>query len=222
MELIENRFAGVSEWWRRYNFVRPDYHSGDFEGNQIRHLLRSESLALLRTLIDKAPQHRSTQRRSKKPVIKLLFDALVAFGGVVDGCFSKVLRDNWQASITEFRRCLLLLPSSVFWRLPTKFHIVCCHVEHWCLLMDGGLACWHEQSLEAVHHDFITLWFNSYAVTDCTSKKFGDNLLRCVLSFNAMHTPISPPNDFESFGRQAQISSTDDRQIHEGPITVRV
>ena len=191
---IELLYADVSVWWRRYNFVRPPYHGGDFEGNQIRHLLRSDSIEALRVIMQSAPaqiSHRAAGRRSKKPTILLLFNCLVAFADVVTACFGTELRDNWQRSLSIFRRRLLLLPAAKFKRITTKFHIICCHVEPWCLRMRGGLANWHEQSLEAVHRDFHNLWQQSYAITDCTAEKFGSQLLACTLAFNARHTPIS-------------------------------
>ncbi len=103
----------------------------------------------------------------------MLFDALVCSAAIVEGCFSTDLRAGWQESIADFRDSLLLLPKAKYPRFSTKFHIVCSHIETWCLRMGGGLARWHEQSFEAAHKDFVSFWQTSYAVTDCTAKRFG-------------------------------------------------
>ena len=197
---MEDIYPKVSKWWRKKNFVRPAYHGGDFEGNQVRELLRPESVAELKIIAEAAAaevSHHAPDKHSKEPMIMLLAQAVAAFADVIDSCFGDELQEGWQDSIILFRNALLKLRVT---RLTIKFHIVCVHVETWCLHMKGGLANWHEQSLEAAHLDFATLWRISYAVTDVTKKQFGDNLLHCVLAFNARHSPISrntaPPDPF--------------------------
>ncbi len=197
---MEDIYPKLTKWWRRKNFVRPQYHGGDFEGNQVRELLRPKSVADLKIIAEQAAaevSHHAPDKRSKEPMIILLAQAVAAFADVVDGCFGEQLQEGWQDSISMLRNALLKLRVR---RFTIKLHIVCVHVETWCLHMKGGLAQWHEQSLEAAHHDFATFWQRSYAVTDVTTKKFGENLLHCVLAFNGRHSPISrstaPPEVF--------------------------
>ncbi len=34
IQRIEQLYPGVQMWWRRYNFIRPPYHAGDFEATR--------------------------------------------------------------------------------------------------------------------------------------------------------------------------------------------
>ena len=93
---LEQLLPDVDEWWRKYNFVRPQYHSGAFEGNQMRRLLRPDSILALRDIIDDLQPLSATRtlttdrRRSQRHVVtaalpphRALLNCLVSFAYVL-------------------------------------------------------------------------------------------------------------------------------------------
>ncbi len=219
---IELLYADVHIWWRRYNYVRPKYHGGAFEGNQMRALLRSSSIAELQQLMKAAPaaiSHRAEHKQSNSPTVMLLVDCLVAFAEVVDTSFGKMLRPGWREAIHGFKKSVLRLPAAKYKRVTIKFHLICCHLEPWCSRHDAGLAAVHEQTLEASHRDFMNLWSQSYSYTNCTVPKFGDSITRCTVAYNTQHVPIMqlPGAAFVDRGRCSELKSTGADHIHEGP-----
>ncbi len=186
----------ISAWYHAYHFVRPSYFSGDFEGNQIRFLLRPQQLHDLRDLL--AQQQPPTEVPMTKwggrchtevSLTEQYFNLLVAFSRIVRGCFGKRLRDNWEGAIADFRDQLLHLKLRKY---PTKFHIITSHVQLWCLRHRAGLATVTDQWAETIHSDWRRLWERSYQVKDVDCDRFASQLHRCVSALNAQHSPYPP------------------------------
>ncbi len=184
------------DWYERYHFVRPAYFSGDFEGNQIAFLLREQQLHQLHDVLDEvqpldeAPIASWDVRRSRRlepSTVEKYFNALRAFANVVRACFGKKLVGNWQLAIRQFRDALMLLNLK---RIPTKFHIICAHVESWCFRHSVGLATVTDQWAESIHHDWRQLWERSYLVKDRDCDEYGRQLHRCVAAINGNHLPL--------------------------------
>ncbi len=210
-----SKLYNIDEWWRSFHYVRPSYHGGAFEGNQIRRLLRPDSLQLLRDVIDDV---RSLARSADDPV-DLFLDALSKFAAVVNGCFGMTLRPYWKAAISRFRVALCALNVK---RLPVKFHIICAHLPAWCRRNGFGLAVVSDQWVESIHHDFGRLWEQSYKIKDTTSERFANQLLHCVTAINARHVPLPPPQHIDSEGRGATFMQTNPFGVHEGPKSGRL
>ncbi len=209
----------MKDWYEMYHFVRPSYFNGDFEGNQIRHLLRHQQLRVLRELIsDTQPltdtpisEWNSRPRRDFQPSeVEKYFQLLVKFSAVVRDCFGMKLKHHWQSSIDSFKDAVLKLNIA---RIPTKFHIIISHVPSWCLRHNAGLATVSDQWGESIHHDWRLLWENSYKVKHTDSDVYAAQLHRCVAALNARHIPLDPA----SFGRGARFEDTNPGGVHEGP-----
>lgn len=220
----DNIAAAVDTWYTGYHMVRPTYHSGDFEGNQLRRLLRPDSLKRLFSLLQQADPKGASIRITRHtaydavPQWRRLYDGLVSFALVVHNVFGKKLRGLWRDSIANFRKTLLRIDVK---RYPVKFHVLTAHLEDWCLKHKRGLANVSEQWVEATHHEFIRLWDNCYKVNDTSQPAFAKNLLRCSLAMNSRHIPLPSPELFLDVGRGSTIASTGASHIWEGP-TLRV
>ncbi len=221
---IEQLVPQIEEWYTAYHFVRPSYFSGDFEGNQIRFLLRRRQLEQLHDIIaDMQPLSdpplsewdARPSRSVKRSTVEKYFNVLLTFSAVVRDCFGKKLGEHWPSSISSFKDAILQLGIT---RIPTKFHIIISHVPQWCDRHNAGLATVTDQWAETIHHDWRMLWDNSYKVKDSDCDKYASQLHRCVAALNARHIPLDP----DSFGRGARFEDTNPGGTHEGPYEVSV
>ena len=69
-------------------------------------------------------------------------------------------------------------------------HIIVAHLDSALKLTRRGLGADSEQALEVAHHDFDAVW-ERYITRDFSNVKYGERLLKAVLTYNASHTPIT-------------------------------
>jgi hypothetical protein len=158
------------EWLSKIGLVQPKLHSGEFTGNMCHKLLHK--VDVLQTIADK----------KNLDTIQKYFKAFSAFREVVEGCFGKVLKPNFDQSICSFRSCYMELDISV----TTAAHIVFVHLVQFCRLKKSGLSIYSEQASEAVHKDFDNLWTSTEKLP-LSHPNFDKHLLRCVVRYNSRH-----------------------------------
>ncbi len=176
---MERVHPAIVEWYQHFNQTRSDFHGGDFAGPQIRRLSRPDSMQYLKTLL---------KTTSAAPDTLLYYNAMAAFIELENRCFSKKIHaGGYAAELSGYKAACLRLPTK---KVPMKMHVIVAHLDR-CLRETGrGLGSDSEQSFEAAHHDFANIW-RRYKVRDVTSDMYAFQLRRAVLTFNALHSPIT-------------------------------
>ena len=124
------------------SITRPQLHSGEFNGNMCRRLLKN--LELLQSLLEDGGE----------------FDAmpfvvcLKRFNEVCISCLSSsTLYGDFEEKIRDFEKAYLHLKISV----TTAAHVVFNHVLQFCKFHKLPLGYFSEQASESVHRDFLCL-----------------------------------------------------------------
>ncbi len=111
-----------------------------------------------------------------------------AFVRLKEKCFSKVISETgYKAELKDYKAACCALDVRKF---PVKMHIVVAHLHRSLVETGRGLGADSEQALEAAHYDFDVVW-QRYITRDFTNVKYGERLLKAVLTYNAAHTPLT-------------------------------
>ena len=162
---LVSSWPDASTWTDAIHVTREAMHGGSFTGNSCKKLLNNTDI-----LENLAPQECGRY----VTVLKSLKD-------VVDACFGKKLDPNYIELIRQFRDNYLSLQLSV----TPKIHAIFFHVEEFCSTHEKGLGCFSEQSFEAAHSLFQTVWMK-YKVPN-NHHRYGEQLFRAVCEFNSCH-----------------------------------
>ena len=118
-----------------------------------------------------------------------VIDALNAFKGLSESCFSFSLSPDFETKIEKFKICILhlkeILPAhNQTLKISWKLHIVLYHLKPFCQKKKTGLAAFAEQAIESVHSKFTPTW-KRYKVSKQHSMN-GVSLKRAVVAFSAV------------------------------------
>ena len=167
----------TSAWYKHFHQEPSDFHGGDFQGPQLKRLTQEDSIKYLQQLLVDT---------SAPPDVMLFFVAMVALIKLMKQCFSRqILADGYETALREFRDACLRLPIT---KVPPKMHIIVAHLDRAIRETGRGLGADSEQQFEAAHHDFNEIW-KRYIVGAQSNPKYGINLRRAVLTYNAGHNP---------------------------------
>ena len=159
------------EFYEIVGITRPQLHSGEFNGNMCRRLLKQ--LDLLQSLLEHGEEY---------DAIPFVF-CLKKFNEVCISCFgSLTLYGNFEERIRDFENSYMRLKISV----TTAAHVVFNHVVQFCKYHKLPLGYFSEQASESVHRDFLCLWESSGKV-DQKHSKHDRNLLDTVIRYNGRH-----------------------------------
>ena len=122
------------------------------------------------------------------PSASCVIDALRAFKGLSEACFSFSLAPDFETRIENFKRIIFhlkeVLPAhNQKLKISWKLHIVIYHLKPFCQQKKMGLAAFAEQAIESVHAKFTPTW-RRYKVSKEHSMN-GDCLKRAVAAFSA-------------------------------------
>ena len=149
--------------------LRTAYHGGCLNGNSCRQFIRSGDALQAKALA-----------KGKMFEVQPFVTLVCRFDDVIKGCFGHELYSNYKERIDSF------LETYVEMSLPVtpKVHYLWHHIVPFCEKTGLGLALFSEQTLEASHHAFGSIWNNRYK-KDHTSSSYGASLLACVIEFNS-------------------------------------
>lgn len=103
------------------------------------------------------------------------------FHNVVQSCFTRVLKADYEVQINKFRESYMHLNISV----TPKVHSIFFHVAHFCSKNQKGLGFFSEQATESAHHDFGETW-KKYKVSN-EHPEYKNRLLKAVRDYNSHH-----------------------------------
>ena len=127
----------VIKWPEQLNIKTPDYHNGDFEGNQVHKMLRNTNI-----LEDIIPVSRNTRSHQAHPGVKFLL-AFQSLNTLASSCFGEELKGNVEQHLSNFKKNYLALDISV----TSKVHILFSHLGPCLKKTRKGLAEMSEQGL---------------------------------------------------------------------------
>ena len=104
------------------------------------------------------------------------------FNNIVRGCFRSGLEENYVELIEEFKVSYLALNLTI----PTKAHVIFCHLSQYLNHTGRGLSLDAEQALESSHFDFLAT-NDKYAIRDHENQNFLPRLHRAVCDYNGSH-----------------------------------
>ena len=168
-ELVKKNESVAKEWSIQVGLTRPNLHSGEFNGNMCRRLLKKKHILkeiILLHDLSLLPFH----------------DAFFDFNLVVDHCFGLSLNPDFGMVINQFMDSYFKLGINV----TTAAHMVMVHVRQFCSLKKCSLGKYGEQASEAVHTDFDGLWIQCGKVSR-VHPSYTKNLLETVVRYNGRH-----------------------------------
>ena len=175
-KLKENGISITTKNWAdSLGLSRSAHYGGQFNGNQCRTLL--DNTDKLQKILQEADAH-----HIGKPII----DAFIAFNMIRQTCFATLRTRDYQTHINKFAEIFLKLGLSV----TPKVHAVLVHVSQFLqrqIYSDKGLGHWSEQASETVHSNFQSLYVGSSHKRAITHKDYGNELYKCVVSYNSRH-----------------------------------
>lgn len=162
------KFENVALTWAKNCHVQREVHRGSsgFNGNSCRKLLNN---------VDNL--------RSICPLDCLKFVKMLEnFNAVVKACFTSELKSNYKECIFTFKSSYIDLGIPI----TPKVHAVFFHIIDFCSKTNVGLGYYSEQAMEAVHHDFKSIWEKKYKI-NINHPDYMKNLLKAVCDFNGLH-----------------------------------
>ena len=111
--------------------------------------------------------------------IRLLADTLLALDAVSKKCFSNILAEDWQESISHFEDCFVKLDRA--W--TPKVHALVFHVPECIRHRERALGPYSEQTGESLHHVWAEYVKERFA--HLPKKRFPDPVLHALIRFNA-------------------------------------
>ena len=160
----------AEDWPRCLNLVREGYHSGSFEGNECRALLKN--IDKLEKIIVASEHH----------------DAGIKFISVFES-FNRVITLVNEPVVDQIKLERAVMCFRHSWKesemsLTPKVHLVFDHLIDFVKSKNGrNMSIYSEQSHESLHAKFDKVWAK-YKIKDIQQKNYGSHLLRAVLDFN--------------------------------------
>lgn len=170
MEKTDEGKIVTNRWIKKLGITRPQFHSGEFNGNMCKRLLTNLDALYQIVMEEDAPQ------------LVCYITAFKSFNNVRTACFGMDLLPHFAESIAEFEQKYLCLQISV----TPAVHVLLCHVVQFCRFFKCSLGKFSEQASESVHRDFKDLWESSGKV-DPFHKNYEKNLYLTVLRYNGRH-----------------------------------
>ena len=188
-EILEKIKSSVSakDWsLGMLSLKRPRLHTGQFQGNQCRDLLKN--IHKLEQMLMEAGAYNPC-----KPILA----AFQAFNEVKKACFGMELHPNYREHIKNFYNAFLNLMDyckslDIKLNVTNKVHAVFAHIHQFLERqkargLNFGLSYWSEQASECVHKDFESLWTGSSYKRERIHPEYSSHLLNCVVTYNSRH-----------------------------------
>lgn len=172
----ENCLLRAKDWSDKLSIRRPPMHSGEWDGNQCKHLLNN-----LPTLEDLLADDGNAEADVHKVV-----NAFRDFNEVRRTCFGRTQQSNFKDAINSFEHSYkeLNIP------MTSKVHAVTDHIVQF-LDAHGegkyGLGLWSEQASETVHSDFQKLWQGGGYKRDLKHPEYATKLLAYTVTYCSRH-----------------------------------